>query len=435
MLLFALCWLTLPAVFAPVERALVGAACLLPRVWSSICGAPAQAAEPDVQRRLASLGDALAARLRDHDVRSTASPWPGAEAVHCAVLSVEKRPGGGNRPCELRLDHTYRELAGCSEIVTKGDALIGFLLQPGTGPAADDTPGDPARIVLLNSPAARPLHAMIATPDGGSLRFVVRAAATADPAPLAVDLWDDPYRAARLDRAGLPVTTRAVDGAAAAVPAGLVIGATRIWGYARDADGDALTLGVFVEPVVQPRALSHVVLWRDPDAITVANDEPRAPRRQRGVAYSLPGVGHGRHLLVGASGIPADAAVVLDGYLLGCARGLSFGTSLVTSFAASRQRWSLILLPDDVATAPRELEADVLHADGDRVWLRACDGDALERFHAGHLFTGRNGPCCPPGLWIGRAMPSPREPSVLQVTVPVAAGPCAVEVITDGGVP
>ena len=40
MLLFALCWLTLPGVFAPIERLLVGAACVVPRAWSGRRGGP-----------------------------------------------------------------------------------------------------------------------------------------------------------------------------------------------------------------------------------------------------------------------------------------------------------------------------------------------------------------------------------------------------------
>lgn len=442
MLLFALCWLTLPGVFEPIERVLVGGACVVPRSWSAVFGEPAQAAAPDVQRQLAELGGALAARVRAHDVRSTASPWPGGgEAVHCAVVEVGDRKGdrkgGGGEPCELRLDHSYAELAGCSAVVTKGDAVIGLLQRPGTGAAIDDGADDPARVVLLNHAAARPLHAAVTTPDGGTLRFVVRAAATVDPAPLAVELWDDPYRAARLDRAGLPVTTRAVAGVANEVPAGLLIGTTRIWGYARDGDGDALTLGVFVEPAFEPRALSHVVVWRDPSAATPegARAARPAPLRLPGVAYSLPGAGHGRHLLIGANGTAAGAAVVLDGYLLGTARGLAFGSALVTSFAASRRRWSLLLLPDAPAAPPRELDGLVVHSEGDRVWLRVRRGAgaAAEPLESGHLFTGSNGPHCPAGLWIGRATPHAHESDMLQVTVPVESGPCAVEVVAAGG--
>ena len=44
MLLFALCWLTLPTVFAPLERVLVGGACAVPRWWASWFGSPVAAA-------------------------------------------------------------------------------------------------------------------------------------------------------------------------------------------------------------------------------------------------------------------------------------------------------------------------------------------------------------------------------------------------------
>jgi hypothetical protein len=41
MLLFALCWLTLPAVFAPIERWLLGTATWLPRAVAAWSGSPA----------------------------------------------------------------------------------------------------------------------------------------------------------------------------------------------------------------------------------------------------------------------------------------------------------------------------------------------------------------------------------------------------------
>ena len=57
MLLFALCWLTLPAVFAPLERSLLGATCLLPRWFARLAGSPAMAAAPDLQRQRLALSE------------------------------------------------------------------------------------------------------------------------------------------------------------------------------------------------------------------------------------------------------------------------------------------------------------------------------------------------------------------------------------------
>ena len=68
MLLFALCWLTLPAVFAPIERLLLGSTCLVPRLVGSWSGTPASAAAPRDRQRLAELGAELAARLQRHDI-------------------------------------------------------------------------------------------------------------------------------------------------------------------------------------------------------------------------------------------------------------------------------------------------------------------------------------------------------------------------------
>src|SRR5688572_11380225 len=161
MLLFALCWLTLPGVFAPLERVAVGAACAPVRLLAACAGTPASAASahgPD------ALAPELAARIREHGVPTTGD-WVGdAVPVHCAVVDVV-RTGGGGEPCELLLDHTYAELAGCRELVTKGDAFVGTLQTAGSGAAANDTRDDFARVVLPNHAKARALHAECGTPD------------------------------------------------------------------------------------------------------------------------------------------------------------------------------------------------------------------------------------------------------------------------------
>jgi len=430
LLLFALCWLVLPAAGAPLERFAVGAACGVARVMTSLCGEPAAAGSSPARARLAELAADLHRRVVASDV---ALPEPNAspyrQPVHCAVVGIARR-GGGGELAELRLDRSYDELAGCAPIVTKGDALVGFLARPGHGPALDDEPGDPARVLLLHHPSGRALHAAVDIPDGGRLRFVLRPAAVVDPAPLRVPLWDDPWRAARLDHTGLPVRSLPqllTDGGE--LPAGLRIGTTRVWGYPATADGDSLTLGIFVAPVVSPRSLSHVVAWRGDGAATGDLPERAVPVALRAaVVHDLPGAVHGRHLLVGCT-VADGSAVVHDGCLLGLARGMAFGSGLVTSFAASRHRWSLLLLPDDPEAPPRELEGEVVAVDGGSVVVR-CRDVAGERLATGQLFTGSNGPHCPAGLWIGHAAPRDRQPGALDVEVPVVTGPRAVEVFS-----
>ncbi|MEO6595726.1 MAG: hypothetical protein ABIP94_13325 [Planctomycetota bacterium] len=447
MLLLALCWLTLPSVFAPLERWFVGSACLVPRMVARITGAPAAAAKPRELARLRQLGDDLRRRVRLHDEAGARAVFGARlEPVFCAVLEAreEARRGGGGQPCELRLDRSYADLAGCSEFVTKGPALIGFLQRAGVGVAADDKPEDPARVVLLNHRAARPSYAAMSLPEGEVLRLVVGAAASVDPAPLRADLWDDPYRAARLDRGGLAVHTLALSHEVGnQVPDGLLLGHTRIWGYEREDGGDALTIGVFVVPPFEPRALSHVVVWRPVSTSGAADAAVTAPsalttavmHRYPTTVYDLPGAVYGRHLLVTGRAVPDGAAVVQDGLFLGTVRGLAFGAGLVTAFAASRQRWSLVLLPDDAAEPPQELVGQVVRTSRNVAWLRWRSGGVgsdVQRLSAGYLFTGSNGAHCPAGLWIGRASPDPFERDLLQVTTPVEPGPRSAQVLVRG---
>jgi hypothetical protein len=152
----------------------------------------------------------------------------------------------------------------------------------------------------------------------------------------------------------------------------------------------------------------------------------------------LPGASMGRHLLATDVDVPDGAAVVQDGLCLGTAHGLAFGQALVTSFAASRQRWSLLLLPDDPEARPRELVGEVIAA-ADGVATVRWLGDTLsgegERLPTGYLFTGSNGPHCPTGLLIGSARCHPFERDLLEVTVPVSFHGSAAEVLIAGGSP
>lgn len=435
MLLLALAWLTLPALFGPVERWLVGSATAIPRIASLWFGRPAVAAAKEDLGRIDELAEELGRRLREQDFRAGDEVIPASnEALLCGVLSASRR-GGGGRMSELLLDHSYAELDGC-DLVVKGDQLIGFLMQPGRGYAKDDLPSDPARVALCNHRDAPRLYAGIEA-DGGQdaapLRFVVRAGASADPAPMRVELWSDPYRAAKLGEAGLLVRTKRLDFGAGRgrVPADLVLGRAKVWGYdGRKAD-DVLTIAVYVEPLFEPQALSHVVLWRARGRRREAGSTLRAHRRAAAVVYDLPGSDRGRHLLVSDGAIPDGAAVVEDGMLLGVAQGLCMGSGLMTSFFSSRRRWSLLFLPDGEGQPVLELSGVLERAADNRAWVR-WEGPPREQVPmqaAGHLFTGSNGRFCPAGLWIGRASMGRFDQRILEVRSPVARGARAVEVL------
>lgn len=436
MLLFALAWLTLPRVFAPLERWMVGSACFVPRVGSAWMGEPAMAANREELALIDDLGADLRARVERNDFAGAGITMPaGDESILCGVLSVGRR-GGGGEPSELLLDHTYAELAGCREIVTKGSVLLGFLLQPGVGRAAEDSPGDPARVMLCNHRDAPRLYAGLENTDGTQLRFVIEPAASVDPAPLRVDFWDDPYRAAKLRESQQRVYTLPIAFGDQRVPGGLLVGRTRRWGYERDDGEDTLTIGMFVTPAVSAKALSHVVVWRSgehPAPPLAFESKLRSRRRIRATVYDLPGASHGRHLLVADEDVPDGAAVVQDGLFLGSARGLCLGSGLVTSFLASRQDWSLLFLPTEGAARPVELHGSVVRQEGNSAWLRwtGPSRQVLSRLGSGFLFTGSNGKFCPAGLWIGRAVPDQFDRNLLQVIVPVLEGPRVAEVIVE----
>ncbi len=425
-LLVALCALTVPAAFAPVERALLGGAALVSRFVAGVAGAPV-AAGAESASPAARLAAALQDRLHQHlAARAPAALASSAMPLPCTVVAIGGRGGGGGEPCELRLDRTYAELADCAPTITQGDRLIGHLALPGGPGAADDAFDDFARVLLPNHPLARPSHAEVAIDDAVRLRMVVGPASAADPAPLRVDLWDDPYQAARLDRAFLPVRTRDVPTSATPTPGGLRLGSTRIWGYPRTPTSDALTLGVFVVPDALPQAISHVVAWRSRRS-EAPPPEPRELAIRAGVVHVLPGAAHRRCLLVADGAVADGAAVLHDGRLLGVAKPLAGGTALMTAFGASRQPWNLILLPDDPAAAPVELHGAVVRSDGAQAWVRCRSRlPVAAASGAGQLFTGSNGVGCPPGLWIGRAAGDPGDFDQIVVDAPAPSGACAV---------
>lgn len=438
MLLLALCWLTVPRLFAPLERLLLGAVSLPARVVAEWSGTPALAASRDVLRERQAQADRLNERLHHFDAIGGRELMPADRVPQfCFVRSVDRRVAGGGVAGELRLDHTYRELAGCDELVTKGGALVGRLARLGVGPATDDGPDDFARVVLLNHAGAPPVYGGLSLADGEHLRFLVGPSAKVDPAPLRVDLWDNAYRAAKLDRGGQDVFTIEFSGGGVRQPAGLWLGQTRVWGYEALRTGEVLSIGVFLMPPYEPAALSHVVLWRDRAAD--GGDPPGAvaPQRHAPASYpatlwELPVAAGGRHLLACRQGVVDGAAVVSDGLFVGSARGIAFGLGLVTSFANSRNRWTLILLPADPAERPRELEGEVVATEGNLAWLRWRGETATTEdrpMPVGLLFTGCNGPHCPPGLLIGGAVPHAWQRDLLQVTTSAEVGTRACSVL------
>jgi hypothetical protein len=407
-----------------VERLLLGVACLPQRFVAHAGGQPALAAEAHRRDQLLQLQQDLLERSRMHDVDTARALMPaGLEPLLCRVRAVQWR-GGGGVPCELLLDHSYAELAGCVGLVTSGDQLLGFLARPGVGPADEDRAEDPARVLLLNHPSSREVAAVLPLPEGGSLHCVVGPAAVVDPAPLRTALHDDPYRAAKLQQGGAPVRTHGIDAAwIGAVPAGLLLGHTRVWGY--DVAGETLTIGLYVDPPGDPRALPQVVLWQSVEGLApMAAPVPVVPAR----AFALPDGGGGRWLLTAEAELSDGAAVVQDGVCLGTVRGVAFGQGLCTSFAASRHPWSLWLLPDDPGAPPLGLWGEVVHADAATAWFRPRA--ARSPLAAGFVFTGANGPTCPAGLLIGRAEPDVGR-DLLRITLPLRTGAQDVVVVAE----
>lgn len=421
-LLLALCWLLLPEVLRPVERFLLGVACLPQRALSVLSAAPAYAVGREQRARLQQLEADLRARSTADDVLPARALLPTAlDGMVCAVFRASRR-GGGGLPCELLLDRTYQDLAGCADLVTCGDVLLGFLARPGLGVAVDDLPTDPARVLLLNHPEGRQVAASLPLPSGTMLRCVVGPASVLDPAALRTTLHDDPYRAAEFAESGVPLRTLALDAPwIGAMPSGLLLGTSRVWGY--DIGGETLTIGLFVEPVHDPRALPQVVVWQSvPGSVPPRLQPDRIPAS----AEPLPDQSGGRWLVQGRGTLPDGAAVVQEGVCLGTLRSVAFGQGLCTPFAASRHPWSLWLLPDDPAVPPIGLYGEVAYASGATAWFRAR---GAFQAGSGFVFTGSNGADCPPGLLLGRAEPD-LERKLWRITVPALHGSQRVEVLS-----
>jgi hypothetical protein len=432
LLLGALCWLAVPELTAPLERAALGLVGFSVLADAELCGSEVRAATAADTAAVASLCQKLDERLRCAAEAGARALMPGFEPVLCRAVAVghsrsdpTPQPRGGGLPGEVQLEYSYAELHGCARLVTWGESLVGFLCTPGEGAAWQDRPADRARVVLLNHPQAPSLPASMAAGEAVPLRCLVDAAAAVDPAPLRTLLWDDPYRASQLVRSGEEVRTLALARPTpTSVPFDLLLGHARVWGYERE--GVTLPIGVYVEPDVDFRALSHVVLWSQQGRDVPV---PASHRLVPAQLWPLPGSDGHRFHLRAAAVVPDGAAVVRSGICIGTARALAFGQATVTSFVLTARPWSLLLLPDDPALPPRELYAHVTPGTGNEAWLRCRTG---EHTGAGYLFTGGNGPHCPAGLLLGRAEPQP-EPGLMRVWLADAGGPAAVVVSGPAG--
>lgn len=435
LLLLALCALTVPAFGRPVENVLLGAASAWPERLLGWLATPVEAAvDTATATRLAELEAELVQRQAAADFDGAPLPWlEGCTPVPCQVVGVE-RIGGGGEPCELRLDRSCGELAEALPYVTKGPRLVGTLA-PWRALDGERAAAQAARVQLLHHPAAHAHAGELQLDDGAVLRLVARPAAAVDPAPLRVELWDDPHRAAGLDRMGQLVRTTELAGAVAQPPAGLWLGHTLPWGYERANGERALAIGVYLVPPFQPRALASVVVWLPGRGRPVA--PPRGTVARPARLQALPG---GRGFAVTARGSWAEGAAVLAfGCCLGRAHAYAFGQGQVVPFRHSREPWGLLLLPDDPALPVVELVGTV-EGDRDGLVLVRWQGEpggagAGRRLPPGHLFTGANGPHCPPGLLLGRAEPALEASDLLQVLVPAVPEALAATVLVAAEAP
>jgi hypothetical protein len=234
----------------------------------------------------------------------------------------------------------------------------------------------------------------------GELHFLVEPARAVDRWPLRCTLLDDSYLGSRLRTSGEVVTTAATDDPR--LPAGLAVGRLRIWGYPEH----NIPVGLFVEPVVDPRAVSAVVLWDPGDG----GAQPPARRSGRWVPvrftrFAAPRPVFERWMVTSSAttALPDGAALVDGDRFLGRLRQPWSGQSLVSPFAASTGVWALLVrAPDGSVT---ELLGQLVGRErGGRLRLRVLAPENGARLQ-GEVFTGANGAHCPAGFRIGTATP------------------------------
>jgi hypothetical protein len=382
-----------------------------------------------------SAGDGREAELAAARARLFAGAAPpsgllaGLEPIVCFVTE-RRRAVMAELPSVVVLDRRASELSGCEPFVTHGDALVGFL-----DPAAPAGARQTVRLLHDRVSGVRPGRVVAAIEAGvqddsghEALRFLVEPASFADAWPLRCDLVEDPYRMAREARARALVRTAAgsVPGfAATAVPAGLVVGTLRLWGYPGEG-GRPLAVGYYVEPAVDARALASVAVWRRsalPAAAAPARDLPRVGAR----AAALPGA-PGRWYLCTAGPARAGAAVVAGERFLGLVERAGATDALAVAFGVERRLWSLILVPHDAGAAPIEIAARSGMRSGSRVELALVG--APRPLPRGALFTGAHGASCPAGLWIGDVEGTAAPADRFEVHAPEL--PRRVEVLVAG---
>lgn len=424
-LVAALCALALPSVTEPVEKALLGAVGLPLRVWSRLQPVVVDAGATRAGH-VAQLQEQLQLRLQSTLVRGALELVDPGLRPEVVPVVARRRPGGGGLPSELVLGTSFAALDGCAAFVTSGDALVGFVARPGQAGAADEDAAQPARVLMLHHPESLRVAASMQAPTGARpLHLVVEAAASLDPWPLRTSLWDDPYGASRFRDSGAEVRSmRVPEPWGQGLPTDLLVGRARIWGYE---SGE--TIGVYVEPAFEPRAISHVVVWRQVPAVSDGEPAapPPAPQPVAVKLLSLPGLdGRRLHASWARTDRVADgAAVSQEGVCIGTVRTLALGQGLVSAFHATRHPWSLLLLPEEAGQPVVELQGTVDGAvpGGLRIGL----GGASARAARGWLFTGSNGPNCPPGLLLGRVVDAATDHVVVEPeAVDVRAGALAV---------
>lgn len=429
-LVAALCALALPTVTEPAEKVLLGAVGLPLRFWSRLQPVVVEAGALRTEQ-VAVLQEQLQQRLQSTLVQGAVHLVDPGLRPEMVPVVARRRPGGSGLPSELVLGRRFEELAGCAAFVTSADAMVGFLARPGQAGPADEDASQPARVLMLHHPESLRVAASMQAPTGARpLHLVVEAAASLDPWPLRTSLWDDPYGASRFRDSGAEVRSmRVPEPWGQGMPTDLLVGRARIWGYE---SGE--TIGVYVEPAIEPRAISHVVVWRqEPAAVPEGGEavEPvAAPAPVAVQLLSLPGL-DGRRLHASWSRkdrVADGAAVSQGGVCIGTVRTLALGQGLVSAFHATRHSWSLLLLPEEAGQPVLELQGTVEGTvpGGLRIGL----GGATTRAARGWLFTGSNGPNCPAGLVLGRVVEAANghiviEPEVVDVragAVAVAAG-------------
>lgn len=338
----------------------------------------------------------------------------GLHPIVCTVVDRDT-PGAARLPSSLLLDRTVDELAGCEALVTHGGRLLGFLDRTSPPSAAA-----PARVQLLharNEHEVRRLPGEVVLASGEKLRFLIEPAAAIDALPLRCAFLEDPYLASRLRGSGLEVR---VEGAARDdATVGLRVGRLRLWGYRTGAA--TIPVGLFIEPELDPRAISRVVVWHRERRLSSALNADTGARRQPVGLLKLPAPppDRSRWFLRSAAAdtLPVGAAVLCDERFAASVSRAGQGYGLAAPFGERPQVWALVLLPSDANAPPQYLAARTVRHEGGLVQLqRVCGGPPLV---AGLLFTGSNGPDCPPGLPIGSARGVVGDADGLLVSLPV----------------